>query len=141
VFKNLSRGAKPAQKARRVDVTDTAQQKTAAEKLSLLPFVLMAAMAIVAIVVKESDGGGPKCSSPEFAYAWSEVLMKERLKSPASADFPAVAQKINDLGGCRFYIRSYVDSQNSFGAMLRTRYGATLQCKGDTCTLESLNTW
>ncbi|GEM_PF-2626972 len=60
-----------------------------------------------------------------MAYLMCEDWVKNRLKSPSSAEFPGVFDgKLENIiqTNQRYSIRSYVDSQNSFGAMLRTNF-------------------
>lgn len=85
-----------------------------------------------------SGGGSPTparaadhCDEGE-AFVMSESFVKDRLKSPSTADFPWSSKsdgvrvvKSKD-SPCTFIVSSYVDSQNSFGATLRMRYVATL---------------
>lgn len=61
----------------------------------------------------------------DTAYIIMKEFVKERLKSPASSIFPninskgvIVVHKENQL----YIIESYVDSQNSFGAFLRSHF-------------------
>lgn len=65
------------------------------------------------------------------AYINSQVYVQSQLKAPATAKFPysgdASAVKVTDLGGNVAEVTAYVDAQNSFGAMIRTHYTATLQ--------------
>ena len=67
------------------------------------------------------------------AYAMSCQFMKSMLKAPPTAKFPSFDPSvINATVWCtslptqnnhiRFMVRSYVDSQNSFGAQIRTYY-------------------
>ncbi len=77
-----------------------------------------------------------KCDEGSYAYRLTQDLMKTYLKSPSTAKFsrfPTYSKgNIVDWGSsCRYAIRSYVDSQNSFGAMLRTEYGAHLDIGRD----------
>jgi hypothetical protein len=51
-------------------------------------------------------------------------LVKERLRSPSSAEFSEV--EFNNLDGKSFEIVGQVDSQNGFGAMLR----GSFKCMG-----------
>jgi hypothetical protein len=67
--------------------------------------------------------------------------VKDRLKAPATADFPWDAVRTKELGSCRFQVEAYVDAQNSFGAMIRTRYSATMIYANDTWRLDDLKTW
>lgn len=61
-----------------------------------------------------------------MSYIMMEDFVKQRLKSPKSADFPGVYDNyeshIKYLGNQRYKIDSWVDSQNSFGAMIRTYF-------------------
>lgn len=50
-------------------------------------------------------------------------FVSARLKSPATASFaPFSEQSIVEMYPGKFNVSAWVDSQNSFGAMLRTRY-------------------
>jgi len=66
-----------------------------------------------------------------MAYIMVEDFVKERLISPSSARFPGVfdgrADHITSLGNRRYRITSWVDSQNSFGAVLRTHFTAEIE--------------
>jgi hypothetical protein len=56
--------------------------------------------------------------------------IKKQLKSPSSAKFPGIIEETEYViqGDDQMYImRSWVDSQNSFGAMVRTEYTAVIQ--------------
>jgi len=55
-----------------------------------------------------------------------QIAMKDRLKSPTTAQF-STDYRAGDLGDGRWQIVSSVDSQNSFGAMLRTKFSCHLQ--------------
>ena len=66
------------------------------------------------------------------ALAISQIYMKEVLVSPATADFASRADGSNygKMGEDTYYINSFVDSQNSFGALIRTEYNMQLRFKG-----------
>lgn len=78
---------------------------------------------------------------PESSVAKDSVLIvtqstvRSRLRAPASAQFPTMHNKpgvsVVSTGECRWSVRAYVDSQNSFGAMLRTRYHLTARANPD----------
>jgi hypothetical protein len=55
------------------------------------------------------------------AQAICEQHIKDELKAPATARFGDEITRVN-LGGGRYRIQSYVDAQNSFGALIRTKY-------------------
>jgi hypothetical protein len=57
--------------------------------------------------------------------------IEQLLKAPGSAKFPdCEASKIEGLGNNKYRVTSYVDSQNSFGALLRNNYMILLEYKG-----------
>lgn len=72
------------------------------------------------------------CRDSVTAYAMAQYFIKQGLKSPYSAVFAPLSEtQTHYHGGCRHTIASYVDAQNGFGAMLRTRYEATVRYKGN----------
>lgn len=57
------------------------------------------------------------------AYNFSHDLIKPYLKSPSTAVFPKPWNiKLLSLGNGRYFVDGYVDSQNGFGAMIRTKF-------------------
>ena len=67
------------------------------------------------------------------AYDMAQVFVKRRLKSPATADFPGYRKvTVYPIKGAvdRYGIRGYADSQNGFGANIRTQYVCELQYMG-----------
>lgn len=74
----------------------------------------------------EGKASKPPAADPAEAYVMSQDFVRDRLKSPATAKFPIYPLSAHPLGDNRFAIKSHVDSQNSFGALLRTRYSCTL---------------
>ena len=70
-----------------------------------------------------------------MAYIMTEDWVKERLVSPATAEFPSASVKrehTTRLNNQRYRIESYVDSQNRMGATLRTFFTAEVQQTGET---------
>lgn len=83
-----------------------------------------------------SGGGNSPDPQPKekdystMAYIQSKAYVKSALKSPTSADFPYMDYQMKDLGDNRFVVSSYVDSQNSFGVMIRSNWVVTVQYLG-----------
>lgn len=76
------------------------------------------------------------------AYVYMQMFVKERLKSPKSADFPGPASEFcRPLGDYRYRVDAYVDATNSFGAEIRTKFSGIIKQNvgSDSWTLESLN--
>jgi len=64
-------------------------------------------------------------ASPENAYYISQQFVEDRLKSPASAEFPRFSNSgvsVSYTGNDTYKVSAYVDAQNSFGALIRTYY-------------------
>lgn len=70
----------------------------------------------------------------QVALILAEDIIKEKLKSPSTAEFPGLFESINHvkyIGDNKYQIDSWVDSQNSFGATIRTRYSCIMVKEGD----------
>lgn len=100
-------------------------------------------LAVVAVVIFISimatilSTRGPETSKvsdddlAERAFYKSQEYMKGYLKAPAGADFPyynsaSVKRVAGDGKGTMYEVLSYVDSQNSFGAKIRTNYKCSI---------------
>lgn len=67
----------------------------------------------------------PPALTADPAGAWSvcKQFVTQRLRSPGSAKFPFFGQQFaTPVGGDAYRVRSYVDSQNGFGALLRSEF-------------------
>jgi len=60
------------------------------------------------------------------AYLNSETIVKDHLKSPSTAKFPEYSKGSVYYVGTTLQVISYVDSQNGFGATVRTRYAVNI---------------
>ncbi len=67
------------------------------------------------------------------AYVLAKMSIERQLKSPSTAKFPySSAPGVSVLQqGDEFYISSYVDAQNSFGALLRKKWVAHARRNSD----------
>ncbi len=84
---------------------------------------------VLLILLLRVFGPGPGKLGEGAAYGMARRAIEMKLKAPSTAKFPAsyepgvsVVEK-NDV----FYINSHVDSQNGFGAMIRTKWVAAVQ--------------
>lgn len=89
------------------------------------------------IVAALSGGDGTSGTAPKKtgvtdaeAHIVAQNYVKNVLKAPSTADFPLLDYSAFDLGNNKYKIVSYVDSQNSFGAQVRSDYLAILSYKG-----------
>lgn len=59
----------------------------------------------------------------EEAYLTAQDYVRKELKTPSRAEFPSFSDKMMILPtGWKFVVTGVVDSQNSYGAMLRSTY-------------------
>jgi len=61
--------------------------------------------------------------------------VKERLKAPATADFSQETAAVEDSAANRWKVTGVVDSENSFGAKVRSRWTCIATHEGDTTSL------
>lgn len=79
-----------------------------------------------------------------MAYVMMEGFVKDRLRSPSTAEFPGTLDgrisHISTVGPQIYQIESYVDAQNGFGAMVRMNFvGAVEQTAPGDWSLRSLD--
>ena len=84
-----------------------------------------------------------KCSSfkdpKKDAWVCAQDVVESELKSPSSAKFPWYSERfITDLGNNEYMISAYVDSDNSFGAKIRSEFTVTLTLTEDGYTNASV---
>lgn len=66
------------------------------------------------------------------AYAIATEFVEDRLLAPKTADFPSFRpEAVQQVNYDTWIVNSYVDSQNAFGAMIRTHYRAKVMVLGD----------
>ncbi|WNF45815.1 hypothetical protein RHP75_15730 [Pseudomonas sp. SG20056] len=76
-------------------------------------------------------GCGPKefVCSESLAYGSAKSIIEKQLAAPATAKFARPSDqgvKVRKTGACVYRVDSFVDSQNGFGAMLRTHFSITV---------------
>lgn len=87
---------------------------------------------------------GPITPTGQQAFIISQNFVTQALKSPSTADFPSSEYNYHLVGEKTHVITSYVDSENSFGAMLRSKWTVSMTFNGgdwadqNNWTLETL---
>lgn len=123
--------------------------------MSRTAFVVVTAMA-VAYYCNSSDDKPSAAPTPEQPHMPTEIdawvmtkeLVRRNLKSPSTADFGSLFRDYQDpkaacvaLGGREWRCSGWVDSQNGFGAMMRTEFVAVVaNVEGDTWQMMELTT-
>lgn len=91
-------------------------------------------------------GSGDGKPLGESAAVMCEDFVKQRLKSPGTAEFPGVTDSdyakttvLSDTKPWKYKVTGVVDSQNGFGATVRSNYACTVSTKDDkTWTLDDM---
>jgi hypothetical protein len=65
------------------------------------------------------------------AYFMSQKFVKQNLKAPSSAKFPGYKKEFSEYKDGNYVVVAYVESQNSFGAMLKQTYICEMNYKGN----------
>jgi hypothetical protein len=105
-------------------------------------------LAFVVLAFGSSDSRTPEqraqasCDDTIAAFVMSQSFVKDRLKAPATAEFPSMSDSgvsVKYVGDCTHEVRAYVDAQNSFGAKLRNQYYVKLKNTRGTDTWTALD--
>lgn len=84
---------------------------------------------------RDEEQAATDCGNTTMAFVMSQNFVKQRLKSPSTAEFPYVTDrgvKAVTAPGCTFDVAAFVDAKNGFGASIRNRY--TVKMLYDTGT-------
>lgn len=102
---------------------------------SILGFIVLVAI-LGSVIYSCSTNSGSDSTEPEdggggsMAEVMCEEFVTDRLKAPSTAEFPG-ADSVLELGVNEYEVSASVDSQNGFGAMIRTAYVCTIRYTGD----------
>lgn len=102
-----------------------------------IAMVLVGVLVLSVLANQDGDSTGDEID----AWIMAQQFVEDQLVSPGSADFPS--RHSGDVSiekrGEVWFVESYVDSQNRFGASLRSRFICKLRCDGSgTWHCESL---
>lgn len=82
---------------------------------------------------------GEPTHSRETAFIACQRFVKERLRAPASAQFPTEGLEV-EVKGDVYTFRGAVDAQNGFGALIRGFYSCSVQwLAGEIYNLKEVN--
>jgi hypothetical protein len=110
---------------------DGAEIKRRKEKLAVLKLnspkanIYIAAAAIIIGLVWMCASNTSTTKSGNYsslAFIQCQAFVLDRLKSPSTADFPFADYTSWKSPADKYIIKSYVDSQNGFGAMTRSHW-------------------
>lgn len=89
-------------------------------------------MIILSVFFSSCEKNTPDIPTTQDACYMSHQFLDKLLKAPSTAQYESCYDaKVTQIGNNQFVVNSYVDSQNSFGAMIRTKYSMTLKYLGN----------
>lgn len=87
-----------------------------------------------------SEHNSSVISDATEAWIYTKEIIRRDLKSPSTAKFEFAGHRgVKYLGDNRYSFSSYVDSQNSFGATVRTYFSGIIRATNSRWVMEELN--
>jgi len=123
------------------DITKKPKKVNGCLSILIIAAAVLTIFFIIGFFGDDSSSDSTNSTNNFLAYNYAEDFVKQKLKSPSTAIFPGVSEKnehIIDLGSGKYKINSWVDSQNGFGAMLRTNFSCTIIFEGEKVRCEDL---
>lgn len=120
--------------------TPRQRKKKASPLLGLLGLLVVAGLCVIGGVLIFGGGDDKKVdpvadNRSTNAEVMCEQFIEKRLKAPATAEYP---KPETSKDGATYTVRGGVDSENGFGAKIRTAYTCIVRDNGDTWTLVDL---
>lgn len=92
----------------------------------------LSALLLAPLVIGAIFSGSGDDASRAAALTMCRQYVRERLKAPSTATFAGIGEStVNEYSGQEWGVRSHVDAQNGFGAMLRSTFDCTVKFEGD----------
>ena len=119
------------------------------KKITSIVVTVIIFVIIITIAFTCCDGCGGDSKSDKEGHseveAWvaAKIEVENNLKSPKTASFPwSYEEYVTKINDNIFKVRAYVDSENSFGANIRTNFSCTVEFTGeDTYIVKDLQFW
>jgi len=100
--------------------------------------VIMVILVISLCCIFGSFSGPSESDISSMASIQCEFYVRDSLKSPSTAKFPSLLlSDVEKLENNMYYVGSYVDAQNSFGAIIRNKYYCKIKYIGGDRYMQS----
>ncbi len=100
---------------------------------------MRSAAIVLAALALAGCGGGSDEPDDFDAYKACENWVSERLRAPSTADFSGVARSEITKTDIGYDVTGYVDSQNGFGAQIRSDFTCEMRLTADSWQLVDLS--
>lgn len=118
----------------KLEIKKTAGNTTISTRAGFLVIASFTALVIVigtdGVEHDASSSAGADKARETTAFIQCKNFVRDRLLAPASADFPFLEHAFWDMGNSTWVIKSHVDSQSGFGAMIRSSWYCKVQYVG-----------
>lgn len=109
-------------------------------RIALLFVVTVAVLGVlVRVFLPRHETPPPPATGPYDAWIACRDAVRNGLKAPSTADFPAYSAEYVHPDGDGYAVSAYVDADNSFGAHVRTRFTCTVRRTGDRLTVAGVS--
>lgn len=95
-----------------------------------VPVVLVIFVWKTMFPIDDSASNKAGCGDGAMAFVMSQKFILRELKAPSSAKFPSSAV-VTKVGECSYSVAAWVDSQNGFGAIIRSDYHVIMEASRD----------
>ncbi len=95
----------------------------------------------ILFLVSRCDFSSDEVAQPDNkvrSIMYTEKYIEEIIKSPSTADFGT--PEVTRIGSDTYHVKNYVDSENSFGAMIRMKYECDIKWNGNDYTIDNVIT-
>jgi len=108
--------------------------------LVLAPIIFLSWGYLVFFTDSSTPASTTKPHAPDSIelYVQAQQFVRQGLKAPSTAEFPFDPISVGTDGNGLYQVESYVDSQNSFGAMIRSHWMLNMRPVGDKWMLETM---
>lgn len=93
---------------------------------------LLAAIGVVLVTTVVASPWSDDVGDEGTALVMCEDFVRERLRAPSTAEFgPSHEARVQPTADDRWFVRSHVDAQNGFGAMIRSEWSCDARYVGE----------
>ncbi len=132
---------KPVPKPTPAEVIIKKPKKKGMTRIIPILFLVIIASCLIAYCAGSNNSSSETTDPNSDAFYMCREFVRDRLKSPKSADFGTLSEGKVKISNNHYFVSSYVDSENSFGANIRTQFICELSnLGGDQWKLVNLTT-
>lgn len=91
-------------------------------------FAAIAFVVVLAAIGSQSEPQDSAANDHAEAFSICKQFVTDKLRAPKTAEFPTVAEaRVDESSTTGYTVTSFVDSQNEFGAFVRSKFVCTVK--------------